>query len=435
MVKRENKKKKCLILSVKMGYGHQRTAFCLRHLAVGEKIINADDYPGIPFVEKKIWDITRSFYEKISRLKDGSFLGKIVFSLFDKFQKIPDFYPKKRFLSPGFQLKQNFFLIKKGWGKRLISFLNSFEVSGTFLPLITTFFTPAFMAEFFGYKGEIFCVICDSDVSRSWVGLNPSESKIKYLVPTERVKERLTLYGVKKENIFLTGYPLPKELVGDEKLNVLKRDFSFRVLNLDPSGKYFNIYRSLLKNYLKKLPKRRRSFLTLMFCVGGAGAQKEKGIEIVDSLKKEIKKKRVRIILVAGTRREVKEYFQKHLKRVHLENEVEVLFEEDFQHYFQKFNQYLRKVDLLWTKPSELSFYSALGIPIIISPPIGSQEEKNREWLLKSGFGIDEEDPKYVSQWLFDWWKEGIFFKKALQGFLEGEKMGSFNIQKIVCGG
>ena len=69
------------------------------------------------------------------------------------------------------------------------------------------------MAEFFEYPGKIFCVICDTDIARAWAPLEPKKSKIKYFAPTERVVERLKLYGVKPENIFLTGYPLPLENV------------------------------------------------------------------------------------------------------------------------------------------------------------------------------------------------------------------------------
>jgi len=89
----------------------------------------------------------------------------------------------------------------------------------------------------------------------------------------------------------------------------------------------------------------------------------------------------------------------------------------------------LRKTDILWTKPSELSFYSALGIPIIISSPIGSQEEFNMRWLLKSGFGIFQENPNYTNQWLFDWLEKGYLAEAAMEGFVEGEKLGTLNIE------
>jgi len=63
-------------------------------------------------------------------------------------------------------------------------------------------FTPAFMAEYFRYPGDIYCVVCDADISRSWAPLIPDKTKIKYCVPNERTKERLLLYGVNDNNIF-----------------------------------------------------------------------------------------------------------------------------------------------------------------------------------------------------------------------------------------
>jgi hypothetical protein len=92
----------------------------------------------------------------------------------------------------------------------------------------------------------------------------------------------------------------------------------------------------------------------------------------------------------------------------------------------------LKNTDILWTKPSELSFYSALGIPIIIAPPIGSQEDFNKKWLLHMGAGILEENPKYASQWIFDSLNGGRFAEAAMQGFIKEEKLGAFNIQKII---
>jgi hypothetical protein len=116
---------------------------------------------------------------------------------------------------------------------------------------------------------------------------------------------------------------------------------------------------------------------------------------------------------------------------------IAILYQENIEDYFREFNQKLRKTDILWTKPSELSFYSALGIPIIIAPTIGSQEEFNKRWLIKSGFGIVQEDPASTRQWLFDWLDKGYLAKVAMQGFIEGEQLGTYNIQKIIskCSG
>ena len=100
--------------------------------------------------------------------------------------------------------------------------------------------------------------------------------------------------------------------------------------------------------------------------------------------------------------------------------------------YFEKFNQALRTTDILWTKPSELSFYSGLGIPLIIAPSIGSQEDYNRRWLLSTGSGIVQENPKYADQWLFDYLESGRFAKSALRGFIEINNLGAYNIRDVI---
>ena len=64
--------------------------------------------------------------------------------------------------------------------------------------------------------------------------------------------------------------------------------------------------------------------------------------------------------------------------------------------YFHDFTQTLKTTDILWTKPSELSFYCGLGIGIVMAPPIGSQEEFNRVWLTYMGGGVSQNDPRYT---------------------------------------
>jgi len=418
-----------LLISVNMGYGHQRTIFPLKNFAYGKKIININDYPEIPEKDKNIWATTRKGYELVSRMKKIPLLGALIFYLFDQFQKILEFYPKRDLSTPTFQLKQNDSLIRKGWGKDLIDKLKEKP-----LPFVTSFFTPAFMAEYFKYPENVYCIICDADIARTWAPMNPGKSKIKYLAPNEIVVERLKFYGVKPKNIFLTGYPLPLENIGDTKMKVLKADLKNRLVNLDANKRYFDHYKPLVKSYLGNLPKKSNHPLTIMFAVGGAGAQAEIGYRALKSLRKRIKKAEVRFILVAGTKKIVKKYFEDKIAELKLlrEKNVEILFEDTFEKYFNKFNKTLRKTDVLWTKPSELSFYSALGLPIILAPCIGSQEKFNSNWLLKSGFAIPQRNPKYANQWLFDWLEKGYLAEAALQGFIEGRQLGTLNIKKII---
>lgn len=434
------------VISVNMGYGHQRTAYPLRRFVPSDKVINANDYDGIPENDRRIWETARKFYEAISRFSRTPLIGRAVFSTYDHFQRIFAFYPKRDLSKPNFILKRTYSLFKKGWGKHLIeqlkdkssefSALSHASISGklkTDLPIISTFFTPAFMAEFFNYPGEIFCVICDADIARTWAPLCPQKSKIKYFAPTERVVERLKLYGVPPKNIFLTGFPLPLENIGSEKMEILKDDLRYRLLNLDPEGKYCEKYKSLIEASLGKLPAKSDHPLTLMFSVGGAGVQKEIALNLVRSLAKEINEGKIKIILSAGIREKVKRYFVKEIYGgTQTIPPIETIYGENIESYFEKFNFALRKTDILWTKPSELSFYSALGIPIIIAPPVGSQEEFNMRWLLKSGFGLSQQNPVYANQWLFDWISAGYLAEAAMEGFIEGQKLGTYKIAKVL---
>ncbi|OHA71157.1 MAG: hypothetical protein A3H01_02215 [Candidatus Wildermuthbacteria bacterium RIFCSPLOWO2_12_FULL_40_9] len=424
---------KSWIISVNMGYGHQRTAFPLRELALGGDIINANNYQGIPRQDRNIWESTRTLYEAIAGFYRIPLIGKPIFGIFDKFQKIFDFYPKRDLSRPNFQLKQIISIIKSGWGRHLIQKLKiENEALKRNPPIITTFFTTAFMAEIFDYPGDIFCIVCDADISRTWAPLNPKISKIKYFAPTERVMERLMLYGVNPDNIIFSGYPLPVKNIGNEQMEILKEDLRQRILNLDPQKKYFEKYGNLIKANLGELPNSSRRQLTIMFSVGGAGAQREIGISIIRSLNQKIRSGLVKVVLSAGIKEKVKIYFEKAISALNFHQGVEILFENDIENYFRKFNSILRKTDILWTKPSELSFYSALGIPIIVSPPIGSQEEFNKRWLLKSGFGLTQENPKFTSQWLFDWLDKGYLAEAAMEGFVEGEKLGTLKIKEVI---
>jgi hypothetical protein len=171
-----------------------------------------------------------------------------------------------------------------------------------------------------------------------------------------------------------------------------------------------------------------------MFAIGGAGAQREVASKILLSLKEELQKGIIKIILSVGIKKFVIEYFVKKINELGLSNcsNIILLCSDNIFDYFASFDAALRETDILWTKPSELCFYSALGIPMIVSYPIGSQEESNKRWLLKSGFGVSQEDPLYTKEWLFDWIDKGYLAKAALQAFIEGENLGIYRIERIV---
>lgn len=410
-----------------MGYGHQRTAYPLRDIAFPDKVINANHYEGIPEQDKKFWHTTRRLYEFISRFKRVFFFGDLAFFVLDRFQKILSYYPKRDLSGSTFSLKNIFYFIKKGWGRDLIE-----RFKKNPLPIVSTFFTPAFMAEELNYPNDIYCVICDADINRAWVSLHPEKSRIKYFASNTWTRDRLKLYGVNPKNIYLTGYPLPKENIGGENMPVLKEDMKNRLVNLDPQGRYRKLYAPLIKGVLGELPEKSDHPLTVIFSIGGAGAQKEICAKAVNQLVEKIKNRKLRMIIAAGIRPELKKYFADSIKGLELDGWVHILSATNTQEYFEKFNEALRETDVLWTKPSELSFYAGLGLPIIIAPPIGSQEDFNKRWLLHVGAGMVQENVKYVDQWFFDLLNAGDLAEMAMQGFMEIEKMGAYNIEKVI---
>ena len=425
---------KSYIIAVDMGYGHQRAAHPFLDISEGGSIINANKYQGITKKERKIWQGGRKWYELISRYKNFPLIGTTAFKIMDCMQKIEPFYPRRDLSKSSTQQRYFYKRVESGLGKDLIEELNKNP-----LPLITTFFVPAYFAEYYGYKGKIYCIICDADIARAWAPVNPKISKINYLAPNKRVKERLELYGVRPDKIFVSGFPLPKENIGGLSKKILKADLKSRLYNLDPKKIYAKQYAKLIEDYLcpVKEIKKNKHPLTITFAVGGAGAQRKLGLTIVKCLKNHIRQNKIRINLVAGSRNDVYIFFKEAVKEVNLDKSknIRIIYSNSKLKYFEIFNRALRTTDILWTKPSELTFYSGLGIPIIMADPIGSQEHHNRQWLLAIGAGIDAQDPRYVDEWLFDWLNSGWLAEAAMQGFLDAPQMGTYNIENIVLRG
>jgi hypothetical protein len=418
-----------------MGYGHQRATHPLRHMSPEGEIVVANDYQGIPSRDKFIWKNSRKLYETISRIKRVPLIGQKVFDLMDKQQQIPWFYPRRDLSRPSTQVKQYYWAMKYlEWGKHLIDYLNKEP-----LPLVTSFPVTAFMAEFFGFKKDIYLIVTDTDISRACAALKAQTSRVQYFASNPRAVERLKLYGVRDKMIYMTGFPMAKSLIGGTGLKTIKKDLAQRIYQLDPKRNYIKKYKDTLEYHLgaKCFPCRAPSRpLTITFAVGGAGAQKKLGIDVCRGLKKDIQKGRININLVAGVRNEVLRYFEKGVTSAGLKKEmgkkIKILYDQDKEKYFDKFDKILRTTDILWTKPSELSFYAGLGIPIIMAPPIGSQEFFNRIWLKTMGAGMTQYPPRYANEWLWDWLNSGWLAKAAMEGFLEAPKLGTYNIEEVI---
>ncbi len=416
------------VLSADMGLGHQRATWPLQFMAE-EGILTAGSASVSSPREKKLWDQTRRAYETLSRIQQFPLIGKPLFGLLDELQKIAPFYPRRDLSKPTYQVKLMDSLIRKGIGAELIAKMRSKP-----LPMITSFMLPAIAADRAGYQ-PVYCIICDAEISRAWVAKDPAASRIRYLVPCGRAMHRLRSYGVPDERIFLTGFPLPTELLGGRDLDVLRADMGQRLIHLDPADRFrplhgFNVAHFLGEKNVRPDKARR---LTLTYAVGGAGAQRDTGRQIAASLRSKIDAEKIRLNLVAGVRDDVRRFFE-NIKDELLPGHpgLNIVYAPEKNDYFRLFAQTMRTTDILWTKPSELSFYCGLGIPIIMSPPLGSQERFNAKWLKEIQAGIPQQDARYTDEWLFDLLREGRLAEAAWDGFLKARKVGTYKILDLL---
>lgn len=424
------------LVSADMGYGHQRAIYPLKELSRGGDIINANTSPNASPHERRLWKTMLRTYEFMSRAGKLPVVGDSITRLLDSLLYIPKYYPKKERSQPTLQVKYLKRSIEKGLCDGIIQ-----QIGRPMLPMITSFYSSAIAAEMAGHQ-YIFCIICDTDINRVWASEHASTSKIIYFASGSIAAQRLLSYGVPEKNILLTGFPLSLELLGDRNLDVLKDNLSRRLKNIDPNERFYSLYKHSVQAFLQNDESyftdsvTHKKSITITYAVGGAGAQKEIGGQIVESLSKKIKKGKVKINLVAGTRPEVRDYFIA-VKKGYTDNNdnVRIIWANNNETYFDLFNQCMQTTDVLWTKPSELSFYCALGIPIIMTPAIGPQEKCNRRWLREIGAGFKQKNPKHTNQWLFDMIKKGRLAEAAWSGFLKGRKYGTYNIIDFLAKG
>ena len=415
-----------------MGFGHLRAIHPLRNLAHGGTIILGRNDGTTP-MEERLWKNMTGIYERFSRARRIPLIGKGLFQLLNAFLEIPSFYPMRNLSRTTFQVRLLESLIARGLCSGFLSTIGQEP-----LPLVTSFYAAAIAADRAGFD-RIYCIVCDADLNRVWVARDPSESGIIYFAPCGKAAQRLRSYGVQYDRIKITGFPLPHELLGGKELPVLKSSLARRLRTLDPKNRFWPLHRRNVEYFLgaDNCHQAGNRQLTITYTVGGAGAQKDIGGKIASSLRRRLANGEVRLNLVAGTKPAVRDYFEEVRERLGeaCARNIFVVHGETLDEYFDRFNETMRETDILWTKPSELSFYCGLGIPVIISPAIGPQEYFNRRWLTEIQAGIRQENPEFTDQWLYDFLDNGRFAEAAWAGFLKARKLGTYKILEILRDG
>jgi hypothetical protein len=418
-----------LVVSVEMGFGHLRAALPLAH-HLGEQVVHADREPLAAPEERALWWRLRRTYELTSRLSQIPVAGAPLQWALDRVTGIPHLHPHRDLSAPTHGVRFLERLIRRGLGEGLVQ-----ELRRTGRPLLTTFFSPAILADRAGVP-DVFCVVTDTDVNRVWAPLEPRRTRIHYLVPTYRAGRRLEDYGVPPARITFTGFPLPHALLGGPDLPVLKRHLARRIVRLDPLGEFRRERGEELARFLGPLPDDDREPPQLAFAVGGAGAQAHLAKAFLPRMRRAVEERRLAVALVAGTKPSVKAVFQEAIQEAGLEGAlgrgVEILFEPGLEDYFASVERLLARTDVLWTKPSELCFYAALGLPLVCAPPVGAHERFNRRWVREAGAGVKQRDPRFAADWLSDMLAEGALAAAAWAGYVRLPKLGLYRILDAV---
>ncbi len=415
-----------LVVAIEMGYGHLRPAKALAS-ALGARVFRVDQAPLAGTTEQGLWKRTRTLYEGVSRVSQVPMIGRPLGTALEALTFIPHLYPYRDLSKPTLGARSLQRFIERGLGEGLVDTLRQ---SGD--ALLTTFFAPAVIADNAGLE-NIYCVVTDTDINRVWVPSDPKQTRIQYLVPSLRAQRRLRSYGVPDRQIEFTGFPLPDELLGGRSLGALKANLGARLVRLDPHGEFRSQYQDEIAHFLGALPvDPTRTAPLLTFAVGGAGAQAELVRQFLPSLRASIDAGKLRLALVAGTRRELAARFRTWIHESGLNDRlncgVEILEADNHEEYFDRFNALVARTDILWTKPSEVTFFGALGLPLVFSSPVGVHENYNRRWALESGAGVKQGDPRYAGEWLADWIADGTLAHAAWCGFMRLPKFGLYRI-------
>jgi hypothetical protein len=412
-----------LVVAVEMGFGHLRAADAVAR-ALGQPLLHADRAPVAEAEEQGLWHRTREHYERVSRLSTLPIVGLPFKRLLDTITHIPELHPARDLSAPTFSTGLLERLVTRGIGRGVAAALEREQA-----PLFTTFYATALAAERLT-SAAVDCLVTDTDLARAWVAREGARSRIRYFAPSERAARRLAAYGVAPERILLTGFPLPDELVGGPELGALKRHLARRLARLDARGRFRGQQGDEAERRLGRPLESGGEAPLLVFAVGGAGAQAGFARQFLPSLRPLIEARRLRLALLAGTRPAVTRGFEQLVARHGLVGHagVRVVAAPDHESYFRACNALLAEADILWTKPSELTFFAALGLPLVLAPAVGIQEVYNRRWAIESGAGVPQRATSVAGDWLAEWLDDGTLSAAAWNGFTRLPKRGLYRI-------
>ncbi|HUI30916.1 MAG TPA: hypothetical protein VLX91_11925 [Candidatus Acidoferrales bacterium] len=394
---------KYLVTTAYMGFGHLRAAHNIASYS-RSPILRVDQKPYLNGVDEFVWRSSQAVHTYGSRDKESK--SSVFYDWFESLMVIPENgTPPSLGPSRFIRMMQRF-----GAGDELFRVLNRNKMR-----LLHTFYMPAMLSVYHGYPGENFLLLCDTDFHRVWVPVEPKKYDLKYFVPIPSSADRLVSYGVEREKIFVTGFPLPTTNTGGRDLRVVERDFDVR--------------QARLKND-STLP------MTIMFPFSGAGAYSNVLADLVKAIHEDLKEGTLRLIVSCGDNSRALRNAENIFINYGIEEleYAEIMYHEDVFAAFDEFNAALKSTDVMITKPSEMVFYAALGIPLVFLPPIGAHEEKNRDYLFENDCAVNMVPTSDFPRWLEKSRRKGLLLEIAENGFTKLPKNGSIAIDELVGG-
>jgi hypothetical protein len=392
---------KYLITTAYMGFGHLRAAHNIASYR-NSPILRVDQPPYTSGIDEFVWKASQSIHTYGSRDRESKI--KFFYSWFESLMEIPE-NGSTPSLGPSKFVQT---MQKLGAGEKLFKHLD-----GSHPTLLHTFYLPAMLSVYHKYSGKNFLLLCDTDFHRVWVPVEPKNYDLKYCVPIPSSVDRLVSYGVERSQVYVTGFPLPMANTGGRDLRVAERDFDIRKLRLKADS---------------NLP------MTIMFPFSGAGAYSNVLADLVKAIHEELKEGSLRLIVSCGNNEHALESAENLFINYGIEELefAEIMFEDDVFVAFDKFNSALKSTDVIITKPSEMVFYVALGIPLVFLPPIGAHEEKNRDYLFENECAVNMVPSTDFPRWLEKSRRRGFLQELAENGFTRLPKNGSVAIDELL---
>ncbi|WP_055105700.1 MGDG synthase family glycosyltransferase [Paenibacillus ihumii] len=206
-----------------------------------------------------------------------------------------------------------------------------------------------------GLRVPLYTLITDYDAHGAWI----SPEVDQYLVSTPEVKELLLQRGVHPDAVRVTGIPVHPDFWSTQDKASARRELG-----------------------IKQMP-------TVLVMGGGWGLQLKD--ELFDKLI--AWRDKVQIICCTGSNGKLAEKLRACPELRH-EN-ITIIG------HTNEVSKWMDASDILITKPGGMTCTEGLakGIPMLFFESIPGQEEKNREYFVSHGFGMEMSSPKLIDQW------------------------------------